>query len=76
MTDYQGKQSYHNQWKVMSISSGQNIISTKQTNLKYDAQICELRSWGCDQWCVDHCTHMACAQGPLKSLHSGSPSKL
>ena len=30
---------------------------------------------GCDQWCIYHCTHLACAQGPLKFLHSGVPKQ-
>ena len=39
MTDYQGKQSYHYEWKRLGILSGQNIIIIKQTNLKYYAQV-------------------------------------
>ena len=38
VNEYQGKQSYHNQWKVMHILSGQKIISMKHVNLKYYAQ--------------------------------------
>ena len=71
MTDYQGKQSYHYEWKVLGMISGKNIIIMKQTNLKYYAQVGELPLWGCDQWCIYQCTNLACAQGPLKFLHSG-----
>ena len=46
MTDYQGKQSYHNQWKVMSILSGQNTIIMKERSLKYYAEWGKLPLWG------------------------------
>ena len=46
MTDYQGKQSFHYQWKVLGILSVQSIIIMKERNLKYYAQRGKLPLWG------------------------------
>ena len=46
MTDYQGKQSFHYQWKVLGIVSVQSIISMKERNLNYYAQGGKLPLWG------------------------------
>ena len=57
-----------------SIRTEHTDYETKK-NLKYYAQVGELRLWGCDQWRIYHCTRLACAQGPLQFLHSGVPKQ-